>query len=321
MTIKWQALILILITLISLTLTKVNVNSRNFSGRIEEQFINITPGSAREIPTNFSFQRASIIAPQQFQVRQLPTRKWSVLDPNVKAEAVLIQSLDDEFPFFHYNTYQSWPIASISKLLVAVVVLEEIGSNKKILITDRAVNTEGASGNLKSGEIYTSQDLLKIMLLTSSNDAAVAFEDYFGGRDTFLKMLNQKAEKLAMTQTIFQDPTGLSDLNQSNASDLLKLTKYILEKKPEIFNWTRLSYFLVQPINDINSRTVYNITNFAEDRDFLGGKTGTSDEARENILGIFTINNYRAVVIILGSQNRAKETRELLEWVKDAYEF
>ena len=201
------------------------------------------------------------------------------------------------------------------------MVIEEAGINKKIIITDRAQNTEGNAGGFTSGEMFTSLDLLKIMLLSSSNDAAVAFEDYLGGPEPFLKLINRKAAAIGMTDTNFFDGSGLSDLNRSNATDLLKLLRYILENHPEIFNWTRQAEILVQPINDTNSRTITNINTFIDNKDFLGGKTGTSEEARENLVAIFTINNYRSAVVILGSVSRVKETESILNWINGAYQF
>lgn len=270
---------------------------------------------------NFASPKTSLSAANQAGIKKGPVRNWNVLDPKISAEAVMIQSLDENFPFLNYNTYKIWPIASLTKLLTAVLVIEEIGLDKKIMISERAVLSEGEAGNLKSGEIYTSQDLLKIMLLSSSNDAATAFEDYFGGNEAFLKLINQKAAKLGMMQTIFFDGSGLSDLNQSTASDLLRLTKYTLEHEPQIFNWTRLERFLVQPINESNTETIHNINPFVSNSAFLGGKTGTSEEARENLLAIFSLGNYRMAMVILGSPNRIKETEILLEWAKEAYEF
>ncbi len=318
MSIKWQALILIIFILLSVTITRVSFSSREFS----IQNTNPTPKQPDKFSTstpNFSYQRASLIAAQGLEIKKAPTRKWNILDPQIKAETILIQSLDEQFPFFHYNTYQNWPLASLTKLLTAVVALEEIGANKKIIITERAEKTEGDAGGLKASEIYTARDLLKIMLLTSSNDAVVAFEDYTGSPEEFVRILNRKAEKLGMTQTVLHDGSGLSDLNRGTANDLLKLIKYILENEPEIINWTRLNEFLVQPINDTNYRTVYNINPLVKNQNFLGGKTGTSEEAKENLIGVFSLENYRVVLILLGSPNRVKEAEFLLNWVKEAY--
>ncbi len=321
MNIRWQTLILILLILVSFSLTKANLFSAQTKPRLKADIVSVSPPQNSPVAQNFASSKTSLSAMNQVEVKNGLARNWSVLDPKISAEAVMIQSLSENFPFLNYNTYKTWPMASLTKLLTAVLVIENAGLDKKIMISERAVLSEGEAGNLKAGEIYTSQDLLKIMLLTSSNDAATAFEDYFGGNEAFSKMINQKAEKLGMTQTIFFDGSGLSDLNRSTASDMLRLTKYILENEPEIFNWTRLQDFLVQPINSTNTRAIRNIDPLVSNGDFLGGKTGTSEAAGENLISIFSLGNYRMAMIILGSPNRVKETESLLEWTKAAYSF
>lgn len=321
MNIRWQTLILILLILISFSLTKANLFSAQKNPRFNAGIVSVESSPKLPAVLNFAYPKTSLSAVNQVEIKKGPVRNWNVLDPKISAEAVMIQSLDENFPFLNYNTYKTWPIASLTKLLTAVLVVEEVGLDKKIMISERAVASEGEAGNLKSGEIYTSQDLLKIMLLSSSNDAATAFEDYFGGNEAFLKLINQKAAKLGMTQTIFHDGSGLSDLNRSTASDLFRFIKYILEHEPQIFNWTRLERFLVQPINESNTETIYNINPLVSNSAFWGGKTGTSEEARENLIAIFSLGDYRMAMVILGSPNRVKEAETLLEWAKKAYDL
>ncbi|MEW6617107.1 MAG: serine hydrolase [Patescibacteria group bacterium] len=316
MNIRWQSLILILIILISVALTKTDFGKANiFPVERDEE-------KKSSVDTNSSLTNEGGVRPGTAKNDyKLPMRMWSVLDSEIKAQAVLIQSLDSGFPFLHYNTYKQWPIASISKLMTAIVVLENIGENKKIPISKNATLIEGIAGDLKSGEVYSSRDLIKIMLLTSSNDAAVAFGEYMDGSDELVRALNKKARELGMNDTIFYDESGLSDLNVSTAHDLLILTKYIIEKHPEIFSWTRTNSFLVEPMNDPKTRTVTNIIPFLDNRNFLGGKTGTIESSHENFLGIFLLKNYRVAVIVLGSPNRVEEVPALLKWVEEAYTF
>ena len=316
MNIRWQSLILILIILISVALTKTDFGKAGIflSPKNTEVTSSVNPNSS------FT-EEGGIRSGVGKNDEKFPTRIWSVLDSEIKAQAVLIQSLDSGFPFLHYNTYKQWPIASISKLMTAVAVLETIGENKKISISENAIFTEGGAGELKSGEVYSSRDLIKIMLLASSNDAAVAFEEYAGGPDEFVRLLNKKARELGMNDTVFYDGSGLSDLNVSTANDLLILTKYIIEKYPEIFSWTRTNSFLVEPMNSPKTRMVTNIIPFLDNRNFLGGKTGTIESSHENFLGIFLLKNYRVAVIVLGSPNRVEEVPTLLQWVERAYTF
>ncbi len=315
-----QALILAVLIIVSVTVTKMG-ESPSAATSSESAAVE---GGKTEISSNFSYEQASLLNvrdnTKDFEVKRAPTRNWNVLDPKVSAEAVLVQSLDDSFPFFNYNTYQSWPTASLTKLLTTVVVLENIGENKKIVIDENAVATEGEAGGLRSGEVFSARDLLKIMLLTSSNDAAAAFENYVG-KDEFTRLVNQKARELGMTQTVIFDGSGLTDENTTSASDMLRLGKYIIENQPEIFNWTRVKSQLVQPLNDMTSRTIFNINSLVDKSYFLGGKTGTSEKARQNLLAVISFRDMRLVTVILGSYDREKDLDMLLQWIDEAYMF
>lgn len=310
MSIRTQSLILALLIVGAVGITYAYERSSNL------------PEQKADIITIVSSETGASVANAIAEDRRIfPKRKWEVLDPSVDAEAVMIQSLDSQFPFFNYQTYKQWPIASISKLLTAIVVAEDLGYSKRIPITATAIATEGLAGDFTSGEVYKADDLVKIMLLTSSNDAATAFEESVGGREQFVALLKKKLEQIGMTQTTMADACGLSGQNQSTANDLIKLSKYLMARHPEIIEWTRLQNYLVQPVNDARSRTVYNIDAFVTETRFMGGKTGTSPEARENLLAFFSFGGERLAFIILGSQNRKDETEKLLNWVRTAYVF
>ncbi len=124
-----------------------------------------------------------------------------------------------------------------------------------------------------------------------------------------------------MSQTSIEEPSGLSPKNISSATDLLALTRFVVEREPEIFSWTRLENLLVQPLNSSDSRIVQNINPLILESDFLGGKTGTTPEARQNLVAVFSFEKRRVAVVILGSPDRLGETRKLLDWVRRAYEL
>lgn len=317
---KYQSLILIILVLFSLTITQLNsqASSENLSAvenRNEEEI-----QSSEDL---LNFQTASISDIQEIQ--KSPVRKWGVLDPEVTADAALIHSLDDEFPLFYTNTHQPHVLASLTKLITSVVVFEEIGLNKKISITAEAVETRGEAGNLTSGEVYSAKDLVKLMLLTSSNDAAAAIEEHLGGEEEFVNTANHIMDEIGMTETVIYDGSGLNDLNMGTASDFLKLSKYILKNHPRIFTWSINDEMLIQPIkvNDINvqSRTETNINPLVRNKDYLGGKTGTSQMAGQNLVALFDSGDRRMLVILIGSDDRTTEAQKLLNWTQKAYNF
>ena len=302
---KWQVILLVFLILVSAVFVAFRFSSGQSANPADVSVSNTIKTSVPDLSTGVS---------------KVPERDWSVLDPAVPSQAAVVQSLDDNFPFFKYNSYKMWPLASLTKLLTAVVTIEDIGLDKKVTVTPDVMKTEGEAGDLQAEEIYTSGDLLKIMLMMSSNRAAAALEDYMGP-DQFLKVAMDKARAIGMTQTVIYDSSGLNDSNEGTASDILLLLNYILERDPEIFNYTRLTNLVVQPVNSERSHTVINIDPLSVRPDFLGGKTGTSDAAGQNLAAILSLNNRRVAVVILGSSDRFKEVDDLFVWVKKAYAF
>ncbi|MEK7465305.1 MAG: serine hydrolase [Patescibacteria group bacterium] len=318
MTTRIQALLLVLIILISVAITRTQISAPAFSAADN---VSVSDSGQPRTVQNTTFDLRASVGASVAADPQFPRRKWDVLDPRVDAEALLVQSLDTDFPFFRLNTYTEWPMASLTKLLTAVTVLEDMGSNKKIPISETAVETEGFSGELKSGEVYSAEDLLKILLMVSSNDAAVAFEEYGGGKEKFVSQLAEKAKAIAMNRVVLKDASGLSDTNVGTANDLLKLVRYIVERHPDIFSWTRLPVVVVQPLNSTTIKTIENIDPLVTEKNFLGGKTGTSPAARENLVALFSFHNQRIAMIILGSRDRMRTAREILKWVEEAYQW
>lgn len=250
----------------------------------------------------------------------LPKRKWDVLDPVLTARAASIQLVEPNFSFFNFRTQEQWPMASLTKLVTAMVVLDSIGENAKVPISAAAIATEGLAGGLVSGEVYRARDLLKIMLMTSSNDAAVAFEEQGGGKDAFVEAMRGKLRDLGMEATEVYDASGLDDRNRTTVNDIAKLMRAALAKYPDILTWSRTQQALVQPLNDTTTRAMQNINPYAASTRFFGGKTGTSALAKENFTGFFALGDQRVLVIVLGAENRVTTTDQLLSWVERAYD-
>lgn len=213
---------------------------------------------------------------------------------------------------YSFRADKRWPIASITKLLTALIAYEEFGEDDVVPITKEAVATEGESG-FREGEMYTVGDLVEAMLLISSNDAATALAMHYNSQELFVKKMNERAAELGMTDTSLADPTGLSFQNLSTVEDLRKLALYIWENEPQIFRITRRESGTLLEVKSGKRRTIQNINIFAGREDFLGGKTGHIPEADQNLLSIFALPNREPVVIIvLGAADRFQETENIL---------
>jgi D-alanyl-D-alanine carboxypeptidase len=259
--------------------------------------------------TQTSLVAASVSAPAEFIALKSFNESLPV-SPAIPAPVIFAKDLTNSRVFLEKNSGKRWAMASLTKLMTAVIAKEQIGSDKMLTVSGKAVGTEGINGGFEVGERASVETLIRAMLAVSSNDAASAAAEFLG-ENKFISAMRAKAAELGMTQTIFSDPSGLSSLNQSTAVDLEKLVRYILEHHLEFFEITRLKQ------TEINGRTLNNINQFAGRPDFLGGKTGFTDEAGGNLISIFDYQRHRILIIVLGADDRFLETEKILNWIKE----
>ncbi len=244
-----------------------------------------------------------------------PSGFSSFCNSNLTTHLGLAKFLNQSTKVFELNPNNRWPIASIIKLLTATIALENFDPSKIVAINEIMVSTEGTAGEFKINESFKIKDLIKAMLLVSSNDAAEAIAQDFG-RDNFVKLMNQKAKELNMADTFIYDPSGLSSRNQSTPNDIFNLVTYIYNNHPEILKITRTKKDYIIEQNSGKNRALININEFAGQANFIGGKTGYTDEAQGNLVSVFDKNGEILVIVVLGSQDRFGETMKLLECAK-----
>ncbi|OGY58831.1 MAG: hypothetical protein A3F24_02340 [Candidatus Colwellbacteria bacterium RIFCSPHIGHO2_12_FULL_44_17] len=240
--------------------------------------------------------------------------------PDLNVEAALVKNMTTGAILFEFKADRPWPLASLTKLMTAVVAKEKLGLETDVVITEEAVQIEGAAGNFTAGEKFAVYDLIEALLVASSNDAAYALAHAYG-YDTFLAEMNNLAATLQMQETTFVDPAGLSVLNQSTAYDVQKLTRYILETHPDLFAITKEKKTNLYEEVSRKSRSVAAINRFAGRKDFLGGKTGYIDEARQNLVSVFSHKSQKLLIVVFGTEDRFLETEKLLSWIQTTFVF
>jgi len=238
----------------------------------------------------------------------------------IKSSAGLGMILENNQIFFSKNTQQRFPIASLTKLMTAVISIEKISTSSVIIISPKAEAAFGDYGNFKAGEKYSRDDLIQGMLLSSSNDAAMALAEEIGYKD-FIHLMNEKAKDLEMQDTFFVDPAGLSLNNRSNTEDLSKLAKYILINHPQIFNWTRNDIKSIYDISTSQKKVIFNKNKLVKEKNFLGGKTGfllTIDKG--GLVSLFNYHEYTILIIVLDSgwAERYQDTKNILSCLPDS---
>lgn len=217
-----------------------------------------------------------------------------------------------------YNIDKPLEVASITKLMTYLVVMEEIQSGNislddLVYIDEEVSNIRGSSFNLKEGEIFSVETLIESLLIVSANDSAVALAKHVAGdTNSFVKMMNDKAKELKLNATYYLNPTGFPEeqgQNMMSTMDIFVLSKYILEKYPQVLDITR------KPCMDITDREFINEnTNplLGEIYGVDGLKTGFTNKAGHclvstaNIAGREEENDLRFIGIVMGAETMDK---------------
>ena len=212
--------------------------------------------------------------------------------------------------------------ASTTKLMTAVLLMESGLIDSTTMVSAHAAATPYGSGHMAVGDIYNTRDLLYAMLLPSSNDAATAVAERVGGTEgAFVNMMNAKAYKLGLTRTHFCNPHGLdADGHYTTAKELAILTAYAYTF-PEIRDCWATQYKSIRSLEKGRRWHLWS-TNaiFGYISNFLGGKTGTEDNAGCCFTGVYTFNGDTYVTVVLGSGygfSRWSDTKRLHGYIQD----
>jgi hypothetical protein len=245
--------------------------------------------------------------------------QYAIRQPSISAENYLAADLVNNFVFMKKDTGVA-PIASLTKLLSAVVATEYIDLDRKIVVPKEALIFT-SKPRFKEGDKFSLYQLLFPLLLESSNEAAETISSYFKG-SRFVELMNHKAKSIGMNQTTFVDASGVSSQNVATVEDLFMLAKYLLNNRSFILNITtgklKNSAYGSPIFTDLG-----NFNDFADDERFLGGKTGKTNAAGETGLYIFKLNIQNVqrpvVIILLNSQDRKKDAQLILNYIQYLY--
>ncbi len=150
--------------------------------------------------------------------------------PRLRSEAAVLMDLDGGGVLFSADPRERRPIASLTKIMTALLVLERIGADEPVVAGPNATSQPGAELGLQVGEVQPASELLYALMLASANDAGVALAEHVGGTvDRFVSEMNARASELGMEDTFFFSPTGLDDRGYSTAVDVARLTATALE--------------------------------------------------------------------------------------------
>jgi D-alanyl-D-alanine endopeptidase (penicillin-binding protein 7) len=242
-------------------------------------------------------------------------------EPEVRSQAVLVLSRDDSSVIYARKADLVAPIASITKLMTALVVLDgkqPLDERIEVTAADR-IRGRGAASRIAIGAKLTRGELLRLALMSSENRAAhVLGRSYPGGERAFVRTMNLKAKALGMQQTRFIDPAGLSSGNVASARDLAKLiiaasrstliseystgTKYTVRVGKQILEFRNTNVLVRDPAWDIAVQ-----------------KTGFLNEAGQCLVLQARIGGRDTVIVLLnsfGKYTRVADARRIRQWME-----
>jgi len=245
----------------------------------------------------------------------LPKRNWSAPFLELGAQAALAIKTDGSRVYYNKNIETRRSVASLTKLMTAVIVLENYNLDEIIEIPLSAIRREGVRGDLKPDELITVRSLLSIMLIDSSNDAAFALAKK---RADFISLMNKKAKELGLANTHFSNSDGLDEPgNYSSALDIKKIFSYLVNTYPEAFEILKIKNMVVYSADGKIEHRLKNTNELLGKVDEVEvGKTGYTDEAGGSLI-LLTKNNI--ITVVLGSPDRFSESEKLIQWLKSAY--
>jgi len=232
----------------------------------------------------------------------------------ISADAYLAVNLSDGSVLLEKNPDQAYPIASITKLMSAVIAIENIDPEKEITLTGEMLRPYGHSPAIFLGSVLSSGSLLRASLIQSVNDASESLA-YFLGRERFVSLMNQKAKELGMDDTVFFDPHGLNPANKSTARDIADFLGYIRESYPEILDITKDNDFWL-PDSSGKLLKFRNMNSFYPLPYFLGGKTGYLPQAKQTMASVFDVDGDPVIIVLLSSENRQADIFAILKKIR-----
>lgn len=240
--------------------------------------------------------------------------------PRVTADQYLAVDLKNNFVFVEQGAKEKVPVASITKLITALVTTEYLNLDSKVTVGAGSI-IYTSKPRLSAGMKVNVFELMKLALLESSNEASEALASFYG-RGAFISHMNKKAGALGMTDSTFVDPYGGGDGNISTAEDLFHLAKYLYNNRSFLLGLTS-GKVKNTAYNDLVFSSVQNLNQFTDRVDFIGGKVGKTTAAKETMLAIFDIEmrgEHRPVaIIVLGSDNNKADVEVILEFIKSRF--
>jgi D-alanyl-D-alanine endopeptidase (penicillin-binding protein 7) len=243
----------------------------------------------------------------------------------LQSSAAVVADQTNGSVLFEKNAGAVLPIASISKLMTAMVSLDAKPNLSEVMtIADEDVDTlKGTHSRLRVGTQLTREEMLRLALMSSENRAASSLSRYYpGGRAAFVVAMNQKAKSLGLTDTHFEDPTGLTSANVSSARDLVRMVT-AAHQYPLIREFTTTAEYEVKVAGRPQMfRNTNPLVRAPQSSWEIGlSKTGYINEAGKCLVMQAWLNNKPTIIVLLdswGKLTRIGDANRIKRWIESA---
>jgi len=239
-------------------------------------------------------------------------------DLSINARSAIVMDFESGRVLFEKNAYQKRPMASTTKVMTAIVALENGNLDDIVTVSRNAASIHGSLMHLRAGEELTLRELLYGLLLCSGNDAAIAIAEHIGGSvEEFCRMMNEKAKEIGAVNTNFVTPHGLDETGHySTAYDMALITRYALRNPVfnEIVKTTAIQ---------IGGRYLQNTNEMLTSYPGADGvKTGYTGKAGRCLITSATRDGRRFISVVLycdSREQRAMSSKKILDYAFSQY--
>jgi len=239
---------------------------------------------------------------------------------DINTNKYILMDMDTNRVILGENINEVKSVASISKIMTAILAIESGKLEDKVTIGNEILKSYGSGIYIKQGEVLTLKDLVYGLMLRSGNDASYSIAKYVGGSvDNFVKMMNDKAIEIGMKNTTFNNPNGLDEEkgNYSTAYDMALLTSYAMKNK-EYQKITKTTKYVLK--TNMNTYSWTNKNKLLKLYKYTtGGKTGYTKIAKRTLVTTASKNNINLVVVTLNDGDDWNDHIELFEYGFNKY--
>lgn len=259
-----------------------------------------------------------------FQVSPAPILEAETFAPWVEAKAALVLEAHSGVILYEKNAREPLPMASLTKIMVAILILEKHELDEVVTVRSHYSGLEGVRMRLQAGEKITVEALLQGLLIPSGGDAAMALGEYHSGSvEAFVEAMNQRAKQLGFRQTHFENPVGLdAPDHQASAYELALLVQYAL-RFPTFRSIVSTSATTVTSTDGAITHELRSTNKlFGSYLDVRGVKTGTTDNAGESVITLVRHpEGHEIITVLLDSPDRFQEAKAISDWAMRSFKW